>query len=90
MKLSDKVIIPTHVMARRVGDENVMLDLANGAYFGLDPVGAMVWQLLSEGLTLAQVCEAMVAEYEVAREEIERDVLALAEELAAHGLIQQA
>lgn len=90
MKLSDKVIIPTHVMARRVGDENVMLDLANGAYFGLDPVGARVWQLLAQGVTLGEACDAMMEEYEVSREDLERDVIGLAEHLASSGLIRPA
>jgi hypothetical protein len=49
MNLSDKVSIPTQVMARTVGDETVILDLANGTYYGLDPVGARMWQLMSEG-----------------------------------------
>jgi hypothetical protein len=90
MKLSDKVGIPQHVLARQVGDESVMLDLEKGAYFGLDPVGARVWQLLAEGMTLAQACDRLLEEYEVSREDIERDVIALAEHLAANGLIHSA
>jgi hypothetical protein len=74
-------------MARQVGDETVILDLASGTYFGLDPVGARIWQLLTEGRTLAEICAVMLAEFEVAREDIERDVLALAEELRAKKLI---
>lgn len=87
MNLSEKLTIPPQVMARQVGEETVILDLASGTYFGLDPVGARIWQLLAEGRTLAEVCEAMLAEYEVSREEIERDVLRLAEELGAKRLI---
>jgi len=49
MNLSDKVTIPAQVMARTVGDETVILDLASGTYYGLDPVGARIWQLMSEG-----------------------------------------
>ncbi len=87
MVLSDKVTIPVQVMARQVGDETVILDLASGTYFGLDPVGARIWQLLGEGKTLDDVCEVMLSEYEASREEIERDVLRLAEELGAKKLI---
>ncbi|MBK5105697.1 MAG: PqqD family protein [Burkholderiales bacterium] len=87
MKLSDKVTVPEQVLARQVGDETVMLDLANGTYFGLDPVGARIWQLLREGRTLEEVCEAMAGEYEVTRDDIERDVMSLVEELANRGLI---
>jgi Coenzyme PQQ synthesis protein D (PqqD). len=87
MKLSDKITIPTQVMARQVGEETVILDLANGTYFGLNPVGARIWQLMGEGKTLAEICETMLAEYDVSRENIERDVLKLAEDLSMKQLI---
>ena len=87
MNLSDKVTVPVQVMAREVGDETVILDLAKGIYYGLDPVGARIWQLMAEGQTLTQVCEVMLAEYEVTREAIERDVLALVQTLMERQLV---
>jgi hypothetical protein len=88
MNLANKVTIPEQVMARQVGEETVILDLASGIYFGLDPVGARIWQLLGEGRTLAAVCEAMLAEYEVSRGEIERDLTDLLAVLVDKGLIK--
>lgn len=90
MNMTDTVTIPTNVMARQVGDETVILDLASGTYFGLDPVGARAWQLLSEGKSLAQVCETMLSEFEVAREELQSDIARLVEELRAKGLVATA
>jgi hypothetical protein len=87
MNLADKVSIPPQVMARTVGDETVILDLASGTYFGLDPVGARIWELMGEGKALADICDQMLEEYEVSREELERDTLRLAQELADQGLI---
>ena len=87
MNLSDIVTIPAQVMAQEVGDETVILDLANGTYYGLDPVGARIWQLMTEGQTLVLVCEVMLAEYEVTREDIERDVLALVQTLLERKLV---
>lgn len=87
MTLSDRVVIPAHVMARQVGEETVILDLASGTYFGLDTVGARIWQLMGEGRMLAEVCAAMLAEYEVSADDIERDVMALAETLSSRQLI---
>ena len=87
MNLTDKVTIPTQVMARQVGDETVILDLASGTYFGLDPVGARIWQLMGEGQTLAGICDVMVEEFEVKREALEADLLALVAELKDKGLI---
>ena len=87
MKLSDTVTIPAELMARSVGDETVLLDLASGTYYGLDPVGARVWQLMSEGKPLSTVCDLMLAEYDVARDALEADMLRLLGELQAKGLV---
>jgi hypothetical protein len=90
MNLSAKVSIPTQVMARTVGDETIILDLASGTYYGLDPVGARMWQLMSEGNSLNSVCDSMLGEYEVTREALEGDIRRLTEELQAKGLVSLA
>lgn len=86
MNLSDKVTIPAQVMARQVGDETVILDLASGTYFGLDPVGARAWQLMSEDKSLHEVCDVLFDEYEVTWEQLEADILRLMHELSSKGL----
>ena len=87
MNLSDSVTIPPQVMARLVGDETVILDLASGTFYGLDPVGARIWQLMAEGKALASVCEILVDEFDESRETLELDVLHLTKELCAKGLV---
>ena len=87
MELTDKLAIPPQVMARTVGDETVILDLASGTYFGLDPVGARIWALMGERKTLGEICATMLEEYEVEREQLEADVLRLAAELLERGLV---
>ena len=84
---SSKITIPPHVIARQVGEEVVILDLSKGTYFGLDPVGARIWQLMGENNTLAEICDAMQEDYDVTREDIERDVVGLAERLMAQQLV---
>jgi hypothetical protein len=88
MNLTDMITIPAQVMARQVGEETVILDLASGTYFGLDPVGARIWTLLSEGKTLGKTCDAMLDEFEVERGHLEQDVADLLDKLAGQGLIK--
>jgi len=87
MNLNDRTTIPAQVMARQVGDETVILDLASGTYFGLDPVGARIWQLMGEGKTLGEICDTLLDEYEVTRETLQQDVIDLATKLQAQKLI---
>lgn len=87
MKPTDQITIPGHVMARQVGDETVILDLASGAYFGLDPVGARAWELLAAQQTIAQTCATLLSEYEVQADVLERDVMQLLDTLLSKQLI---
>ena len=80
-------LIPSEVMARQVGDELVILDLKSGNYYGLDPVGARIWQLLTEGMALPQVCDVLLAEYDVSRAALEQDIERLIGDLSAKGLL---
>jgi Coenzyme PQQ synthesis protein D (PqqD) len=90
LTLDTAIAIPREVMAREVGEETVLLDLASGSYFGLDALGTRIWQLLVAGSTLAQVRDALLDEYEVGRDQLEADLLRLLDELHAAGLVRAA
>jgi hypothetical protein len=87
MNLTDNIIVSSQAVARQLEDEIVILHLGNGTYFGLDVVGARIWQLMGEGKSLNEVCNIVLDEYEVSREDIERDIVALTKDLLAHDLV---
>ena len=68
--------------------EVVMLNLKNGTYYGLDAVGARIWELIQEPRPVAAVRDVILEEYEVEPERCEGDLLALLGELAAAELIE--
>lgn len=80
--------IPAHVHVREVADELVILSLESEEYFGLDPVGTRIWQLLRTEATVAGVLEAMLAEYDVDEVTMARDLEALLDELSSRDLIE--
>ncbi len=87
MNLTDRLTVSADVVVRQVGGETVLLDLASGAYFGLDIVGTDVWALIEGGAcTLVEACDRIGAKYDVARAQLEHDVLMLAAQLTEHGL----
>ena len=88
MNLPTSVIVSSEVMARQVGEEVVLLDLASGNYFGLDAVGARIWQLITDGSTPEQVVAALVREYAVEEDTARSDTSRLLAELAAQGLVE--
>ena len=85
-----RVRVPEHVLMRSLGDEMVMLHLDAESYYGLNEVGARLMQLAEPGATLEQITEQLLAEFEVDREQLERDVRTIAAELIAAGLLVEA
>ena len=57
--------------------EAAVLNLKTGVYYGLDDVGASVWRMLNEPRRVEELVDALLGEYEVDREECQRDVIAL-------------
>lgn len=68
--------------------EAVILNLKSGVYYGLNRVGASIWNLLQEPKTVNEIRDAMLAKYEVEPEQCTRDLLALLQELEGEGLIE--
>jgi hypothetical protein len=66
----------------------VILNFADQVYYGLDGVGARVWELLREPRTLAELRDVVATEYEVDSATAERDLRELLEELAGRRLVE--
>lgn len=77
------------VHTQRLGAEIVLLDFANGEYFALDEVGAVVWECMENdvGASIREMAVALVAQYNVSHADALRDVRALTRELLARSLI---
>jgi Coenzyme PQQ synthesis protein D (PqqD) len=54
--------------------EAAILNLQTGVYYGLDPVGARIWNLIQQPRTVSDVLQVFLKEYEVDSERCERDV----------------
>lgn len=68
--------------------EAVILNLADGVYYGLDGVGARIWELLREPRTVGSLVDAVTAEFEVDAHTASRDLAGLLADLAARGLVE--
>jgi Coenzyme PQQ synthesis protein D (PqqD) len=75
-------------LTARLDDEVVILGFQSGLYYGLDGVGLLIWDLLQQPRTVADIRDAVVAEYDVTPEQCERDLLRLLDELAAKQLLR--
>jgi len=82
------VVVADHQVSSVVDDEQVILNLEDGTYHGLNSVGARVWQLIQEPRTVAAICDALLAQFDVARDRVHQDVVALLQDLKQENLIR--
>jgi len=87
VEMSTVVAVPNQVSSS-LGAEAVILELTQGVYYGLNEVGARIWELLKEPRRAGEIRDVILDEYEVEPEAVTRDVLALLTELADRGLIE--
>jgi hypothetical protein len=74
-------------VARRLGEEMVLLNTETEAYFTLNEVGARVWELIDGQRTVATIVHQLLAEYEVPEAELRTDIVELLGQFAEQQLI---
>lgn len=90
MSLTDesKVAVAPDQVSCDLAGEAAILNLKNGVYYGLDPVGARVWSLIQEPRTFAELRGKLLDEYEVDAANLDSDLRELLGRLAEQGLIE--
>jgi hypothetical protein len=81
------VAVKEQVSADLAG-EAVILNLKSGVYYGLNAVGARIWNLIQEPKTVKAIRDVLFEEYEVELNHCEQELLGLIQELAAAGLVE--
>ena len=82
-----RITIREEVLSRQLDGEAVLLDLQSGTYFGLNEIGALVWDLVSAGKTVGEIRVGLLEAYEVEPEVVDADLERLIDDLQRRGLV---
>jgi len=76
-------------LSSKLGAETVILNMKSGVYYGLNPVGARVWELAqNNGATFGSIRQRVVSEFDVSESVAEQDLSELLTEMRSEGLIR--
>lgn len=75
------------VVARRVDDEIVVVQLNRSHVFALNGTGARFWDLMVDGATPSDALERMLDEYDVSRAELRGEIEAFLDQLVSEELV---
>lgn len=89
-ELSSRTVVAAtkNEVSCKLGEEAAILGLKNSVYYGLNAVGARIWELLREPKSLQEVQAAIVSEYDVSADQAEKDLVQFLRGMLAEGLIE--
>jgi hypothetical protein len=80
--------IPENVLMQRAADEIVFLNLADNTYYGLEPIGSRMVELLLQRSSIADIVSQLATEYLATPDVLDRDVRLLVRDLVSSGLAE--
>ncbi|AFZ15086.1 hypothetical protein Cri9333_4300 [Crinalium epipsammum PCC 9333] len=82
------IVAKKEQVSSALAGEAVILNLESGVYYGLNPVGASIWNLIQKSTSVREIRDAILEEYNVDFDQCDRDVKALLEQLQDQGMIE--
>jgi hypothetical protein len=74
-------------LASDLDGETILLHMTSGLYYGLNPIGAKIWELIQTPQTLENLRNTLLADYDVTPEVCNADLTKLLTELNEANLI---
>lgn len=85
----DSILIRSDdILESDLGTEKVMMSIEQGRYFGLNEVGKMIHDACDGKLTLGEVTQKLLEDFEVDPQECESKVLDFSAQLVGQGLLK--
>lgn len=83
-----RAVTASHVLARRLRDEAIVLNMRTEQYAGFDSVGAVFWEAVTEAPSLADAAFTLGAAFpDVAPDRIQADLVSFVEGVRGRGLV---
>jgi hypothetical protein len=84
----DLVLRPNpEVIAKRIDQNTVLVDIATSNMFELNETGTRIWELLGQGFNVEQIVKHLASEFEVEASQAAEELKTLLSQLQEQGLV---
>ena len=83
-----RIVASRNQLSTQLSGEAVILGLRDSVYYGLAGAGGRIWELVQQPAVLRDVASQVSREFDVDETRATADLLALAQDLLARGLIE--
>lgn len=88
LTLDSTIMVAQDVVSCDLVEEAAILNLKDGVYYGLNPVGARIWNLIQKPVKVSDILEVLLEEYDVEKEVCQNDLMELLNQLLDKELVK--
>lgn len=84
---TNMIVATKNAVSCDLNGEAVILHLPSEKYFGLDPIGAVIWNFIQQERTFDEICDHLLANYNVTVDQCRIEVERLIQSMRDHELV---
>ena len=88
MDKNSTIVMKKNLKPTDLAGEKVMIDFETGKYFMIKGSGNVIWDTMKDGITVSEIIDKLMDEYDVDREVCTKDTIAFIESLVERGIIK--
>lgn len=85
---SSKIVVSKDVVSCDLGGETALLEMNEGVYYGLNELGTVIWELIQKPITLQEIVDSIIDQYEVDQKICFADLTELIEQMVENKLVE--
>ena len=82
-----KVCHNKEIIASEIDGQIVMMSMENDAYFGMENVASRIWKLIENPVSVNELCQKLIEEYDVSELQCQADVIQFLQEMAEKKVV---
>jgi len=86
--LKDIVCKPESIISTDLDEGIVMMDIEKGQYYSLNTVGSSIWKRIEDPIVVADICDQLMTEFEVSKQQCQEEVLTYLARLLELGIVK--
>ena len=88
LTLDSTIQVANEVVSCDLVDEAAILNMKDGVYYGLNPVGARIWNLIQKPIPVRDILDVLISEYDVEKDVCQADLMELLDQLLEKELVK--
>lgn len=87
LDINTKINLAKKFEVNEIAGDKVMIDFESGKYFMIKGTGNVIFDMISDGITVGEIINKLLDEYDIDKESCTKDTFSFLEDMKEKGII---